>query len=251
MDPLQEIRTVLSRATPERLEFTRKAFGLLPKLKKPRILDVGCGRGGPTIELARLSEGEVTGLDTDQPALDEVSAKITEEGLGDRIRVINTSMREMHFKDESFDIIWAEASVHVVGFDAGLHGWRRFLKPSGFLVIHEMVWLRAEPPKEYADYWRSISFRIGTIPEYVARIPAHGYDLIGHFALPADFWWEDYYGPLERMIREFRVKHAADRGILQALERQQREVDLYKKHPKWFGSAFFVMRKRAGAQERA
>lgn len=201
------------------------------------------------IELAKLSDGEVIGLDTDQPALDELSAKIAAEGLADRVRVVNTSMGEMHFKEGSFDLIWAEASVHVVGFDAGLHGWRRFLKPSGFLVIHEMVWLRPDPPREYADYWRSISFRIATIPEYLARIPVHGYDLIGQFALPGDFWWQDYYAPLERMIREHSAKHPADRGILGALERQQREVDLYKKHRGWFGSAFFVMRKRAGAHE--
>ena len=35
------------------LKYTRKAFQLLPKLDKPRILDVGCGSGVPTIELAR------------------------------------------------------------------------------------------------------------------------------------------------------------------------------------------------------
>jgi 2-polyprenyl-3-methyl-5-hydroxy-6-metoxy-1,4-benzoquinol methylase len=29
-------------------EYTRKAFQLIPRMEKPRILDVGCGSGVPT-----------------------------------------------------------------------------------------------------------------------------------------------------------------------------------------------------------
>jgi len=39
------------------IKYTRKAFHMLPKLDKPCILDVGCGSGIPTMELARLSNG--------------------------------------------------------------------------------------------------------------------------------------------------------------------------------------------------
>jgi hypothetical protein len=53
-DILRELHSELSRGSPARLQFTRKAFEMLPALHNPRILDVGCGRGGPTLELARL-----------------------------------------------------------------------------------------------------------------------------------------------------------------------------------------------------
>jgi 2-polyprenyl-3-methyl-5-hydroxy-6-metoxy-1,4-benzoquinol methylase len=43
--------------------YTRKAFTLLSKCKKVHILDIGCGSGVPTMELAKLSEGYVTGID--------------------------------------------------------------------------------------------------------------------------------------------------------------------------------------------
>jgi ribosomal protein L11 methylase PrmA len=49
-------------------KYTRKAFQLLPELDKPCILDVGCGSGVPTIELAKLSNGEVVGLHRSIPS---------------------------------------------------------------------------------------------------------------------------------------------------------------------------------------
>jgi len=36
------------------IKYTRKAFHMLPRLDKPRVLDVGCGSGIPTMELARV-----------------------------------------------------------------------------------------------------------------------------------------------------------------------------------------------------
>ena len=47
-------------------KYTKKAFHLLPELDKPRILDIGCGSGVPTMELARLSNGEIIGLASKQ-----------------------------------------------------------------------------------------------------------------------------------------------------------------------------------------
>jgi ubiquinone/menaquinone biosynthesis C-methylase UbiE len=43
----------------------------------------------------------------------------------------------MDFPEESFDIIWAEGSKSVIGFQQGIKKWYRFLKPRGFLVVHD------------------------------------------------------------------------------------------------------------------
>ena len=119
------------------LKYTRKAFRMLPKLDKPRILDVGCGSGAPTIEMARLSNGQIIGLDVNQPSLDRLTRRIEKAGLSDRVKVMKCSMVDMDFPDESFDIIWAEGSIHVVGFKRGLKEWRQFLKPKGFMAVHD------------------------------------------------------------------------------------------------------------------
>lgn len=240
---LQEMHDELSRVSESRAVFTKQAFHMLPPLGVPRILDVGCGRGAPTLALAALTGGEIIGLDIDRRSLNELSARIAELGLSGRVRAMLGSMMEMGFEDESFDVIWAEASLHVVGFEAGLDIARRLLKPGGFLVIHEMAWVRPNPPRELADYWRDRHASVLAVPEYLAAIPRHGYELVGHFMLPEDFWLREYFEPLERMIRELRERHAGDAGILSMLEGEEREVILHRKCSSWFGSAFFAMRK--------
>jgi SAM-dependent methyltransferase len=238
-----EIHQGLPREGPGRNKYTRKAFRILPKMGKPRILDIGCGPGGPTMELARLGQGNVIGLDIHQPYLDELRRKIEEAGLSDRVRAVKGSMVEMDFPEESFDIIWAEGSIFIIGFKRGLKEWRRFLKSHGFLVVHEMTWLRVHPPQEIADYWKKVYPGIKTIPENLELIPGCGYRLIGYFPLPEDAWWDEYYNPLEKRIQKLRKKYTNNPKALAVLDNEHLEIDLFRKYSKWYGSVFYVMQK--------
>jgi ubiquinone/menaquinone biosynthesis C-methylase UbiE len=228
-----------------RLKYTRRAFHMLPALDRSRILDVGCGRGEPTLELTRLSQGQVVGVDTDKPSLDILARKIEEAGLSDRVQAVKCSMFAMAFPDESFDIIWAEGSIFIIGFERGLVKWRRLIKPNGYLVVHEMVWLRSDPPPEIYNCWKARYSGITTAPENLEQIPTCGYYLVGHFTLPEDAWWTEYYRPLETRIQELRKKYVRDSKALAVLDREQREIDTFKKCRKWYGSAFFVMQRRS------
>ena len=205
------------------LKYTRKAFRMLPQLDKPRILDVGCGSGFPTMELARLSQGELIGIDIDQPALDKFTRKIREAGLNDRVQAVNCSIFDMEFPDESFDIIWAEGSMHVIGFERGLKEWKRFLKPNGFIVVHDEK---------------------GNITEKLAQISSCGYDLLGYFVLNEDTWRDEYFAPLEKLIGSTRTKRPADPKVLEALQNAQWEIDMFKKDPEGNSSVCFIMKKR-------
>jgi SAM-dependent methyltransferase len=239
-----EIHHDLSREGPGRDRYTKQAFEMIPRVTSPRILDVGCGPGGPTMALARLTEGEVVGIDTHQPYLDRLSERVEQAGLTDRVRAVNCSMFEMNFPDESFDIIWAEGSIYIMGFERGLTAWQRFIKPKSFLVVHEMAWLRPEPPQEIRDYWKTFYPGIGMVQEKIDQIHACGYELLGHFTLPDDAWWHEYYGPLEERIKGLRRKYADDPEAMAQLEEEQKEIDIYRKYHEWYGSVFFVMQKK-------
>ena len=207
----------------ERLnKYTRKAFHMLPILDKPRILDVGCGSGVPTMELARLSNGTIVGFDIDQSLLNLFVKKIMKLGISDRVKAIKCSIFDMEFPDESFDIIWAEGSISVTGFKKGLQEWKRFLKPNGFVVVHDEK---------------------GNIEEKLKQISSCGYELLDYFILDEDTWWAEYFAPLEKLICETRTKYADDPNVLEQLHNAQWEIDVFKKNPQLNSSAFFIMQK--------
>jgi len=203
-------------------KYTTKAFQMLPKLEKPRILDIGCGSGVPTLELARLSKGEIIGIDIDQSLLDKLTKKIKEAGLTERVKILKCSLLNMNFPDESFDIIWTEGAIFVIGFEKGIKEWRRFIKPNRFLVVHD---------------------EISDLPKKLKLIPICGYNLIEHFVVSKDVWWNNYYCPLEKRIQGLRIKYRDDPGALVLLDKEQHGVDEFKKNPKHHGSVFFVMQK--------
>jgi len=134
---------------------------------RPRNLDIGCGRGVPTLELACLSSGQVIGLDIDEISLNECARKIKQEGLSKRVKTARCSMQDMDFPCETFDIIWAEGSIGTVGLERGLREWRRFLKPNRFLVVHD----------DSVDLAKKLK-----------AIPASGSRLLGHFRPASEIW---------------------------------------------------------------
>lgn len=203
--------------------FTRKAFELLPNLEKPCILDVGCGSGVSTMELAKLCDGQIVALDIDEHALNRLDTKIEKAGLSHRVRTLKCSMLEMDFPNDSFDIIWAEGSIYVVGFDNGLREWAKLLKPKGFLALHDET---------------------GNLEEKLRRISSCSYDLVDYFTLDQGVWWNEYCVPLQKLIDEMRPQCSSDPDALALVDRDQQEIDMFKATPERYRSTFFIIRKR-------
>lgn len=204
------------------LKYTRQAYHMLPQMDKPRILDIGCGSGIPTLELAALSNGNITGIDIDQPALDEFNRHIKDLGLSDRVKAINCSMFEMDFPEESFDIIWAEGSIYTMGFERGLKEWKRLLKPGGFMMIHDEQ---------------------GDIEGKLKQIADCGYELLGYFTLSKETWWEEYFAPLQKWVTEAESGYKDDPKLAEELKQARSELDTFNKYPDRNSSICFVMKK--------
>jgi SAM-dependent methyltransferase len=242
MDIQRTIYAGLDAMTPPRREFLHRAYRALPPMEKPRILDLGCGRGGPTLELARLGGGEVVGVDIDAAALAELAAAAEAARLGRRIRVLRVSMHELDELPGDFDLLWAEGAIHVVGFEAGLRAGRRLLRPGGCFVVHEMAWLKPDPPREIAAYWQASFAGIRTLEAYAAAVPACGYRLLASFALPRDFWWENYYALLDQRLKAVTAEQA-DAAAAASVRAARNEVDLYKRYRDWYGSVYLILQR--------
>ena len=117
MEYFYELYTGLPRGGPGDNMSTRKAFSYMVDLPvKPLILDIGCGPGMQTIELAKLSRGSIIALDNYQPFLDELMNNAKREGFQKNIIPKLQSMHEMDFEEEMFDVIWSEGALYLLGF---------------------------------------------------------------------------------------------------------------------------------------
>jgi len=243
-DIFLDIHKDMPRQGSGRNEYTQKAFEMIPPLDHPKILDIGCGPGMQTIALAKLSAGKIIGIDIFQQYLDQLKESVIKEQLQDHVEVMNQSMLDMKFPPESFDIIWAEGSIFVIGFEKGLRTWRQFIKTQGYLAVHDMAWIHPDPPEEIKQYWEKNYPDIKTINAHREIIKKCNYTLLGYFPLPEDAWWEFYYEPLQNRLQKLRIKYKEDHTALALIEEEQHEIDLFTQYNHWFGSVFYIMQKK-------
>jgi SAM-dependent methyltransferase len=236
-----EIHRDLPREAPGSDEATLQAFAMLPNLPaSAAILDIGCGPGAQTVALARASQSVITAVDTNQPFLDDLLLRAAQAGVAQRIRPLNISMFDLHF-EEQFDLIWSEGAIYIIGFEQGLRQWRRLLKPGGYVAVTEISWLKPEPPAEALRFWQEAYPEMATVDENLMRLSAAGYRLLGHFTLPENAWWDNYYHPMAARIESLREKYPDNPDARRILDLEYAEIDLYRKYSTWYGYEFYVM----------
>jgi ubiquinone/menaquinone biosynthesis C-methylase UbiE len=244
-DIFLEIHQGLSREGPGNDASTRRALQMLPALpERAEILDIGCGPGKQTLELARHLDGSITALDVRQDFLDALIAQAKKLSLRAEIRTVPGSMFELPFKHGEFDLIWSEGSVYIMGFENGLSAWRPFLKQKGVMAASHISWLTSEVPVEARSFWQSAYPEITNIDDNLATIEKSGYTNRGHFVLPAAAWWDDYYVPLEKRLLLLREKYKDDPNAFAIINEELREIDLYRSSSEHYGYVFYLMQRR-------
>ncbi len=125
---------------------TKKAFERTGVKADANILDIGCGSGMQTIALAGLCrECRITAVDIYQPFLDVLNERAAKRNLLSRINIVPASMDELPFEKETFDLIWAEGSIFIIGIGNGISQWKNYLKPGGKIAFTDVVWFSKTP----------------------------------------------------------------------------------------------------------
>jgi SAM-dependent methyltransferase len=240
-----DIHDSLPRGGPGSDASTRRAFALIEGLlpASPRILDIGCGPGMQTLELARLSDGPIVAVDNHQPFLDTLAESARAEGLPDRLEIVNASMTDLPFEDESFDLIWCEGAIFIIGFAEGFRQWKRLLKPGGVIAVTEAAWLRPDPPAETRAFWDRCYPVMQDIAGNLRDIRDNGYEILNHFTLPPEDWWDHYYTPMERRIEALRDKYANDPAGSRVMQEAATEIEAFRRSEGSYSYVFFLARK--------
>ena len=129
------------RQGPGCAESTLKALQLtnLNLSKNLKIADIGSGTGAQTIELAKHTKGTITAVDLFPQFLKRLKLNAKNLGLENKIVCIEQSMENLNFSPNSFDLIWSEGAIYIMGFEKGIKVWSKFLKKDGYSHISEAI----------------------------------------------------------------------------------------------------------------
>ncbi|MDD5491953.1 MAG: class I SAM-dependent methyltransferase [bacterium] len=241
-----EIHADNPREGPGNFDSTKRAFQAMKNLPgKPSILDIGCGPGKQTLDLAQLTKGSITAVDNHEPFLEQLDKSVNSQRLSKRVQIVKADMFSLNFESRSFDVVWSEGAIYIIGFEQGLRNWKRLLKPKGYIAVSELTRLKADPPQEAKKFWEGAYPAMRDITGNKAIIAAVGYSLIEHFTLPASAWLEEYYGPLQKRVEKLKVKYQSNPEALKVLAAEDQERESYQKYAAYYGYVFYIM-KQAG-----
>lgn len=144
-----------------------------------RVLDVGCGLGGPARYLAANLGCAVTGIDLTKELCD-VGAELTRRvGLQDLVSIRQGDALELAFEDGSFDVVWSQHASMNIGDKPRLFAeMRRVLAPGGRLALFDLLAGPNQPihfPVPWAEE-ASVSF-LATPEETQASLAGAGFAL--------------------------------------------------------------------------
>ena len=143
-----------------------------------RILDIGCGIGGPAFEMANTYGADVVGIDLEAPLIDRANGYAESRGLQDRCTFQTVEAGPLPFDDQSFDVVVSSGAFTQIEDKAGILGESlRVLRPGGYLSCYD--WLTSD--RELSDdmhYWlkmEGLTFALETLHGYKAQFTDAGF----------------------------------------------------------------------------
>jgi ubiquinone/menaquinone biosynthesis C-methylase UbiE len=209
---------------------SNSAAYLIPHLRPgQQVLDVGCGPGTITTDLARrVAPGNVVGIDNHPAPLGEARAEAQRHGLRN-VSFAVADVYKLDFPDGMFDVVHAHQVLqHLSAPVAALREMRRVCTPDGVVAARDadyaaMTWY---PPDVRLDRWLEMYQRVarnnGGEPDAGRRLlswaTAAGFSEITSSAtawcyatLEERAWWGDLWA--QRVANSTLAEQALDQHL--------------------------------------
>ncbi|KAF2122564.1 sterol 24-C-methyltransferase [Lophiotrema nucula] len=204
-----------------------------------RILDVGCGVGGPAKEIATFVDCHVVGINNNGYQVHKAQALAKDDGSDNKVEFVQADFVNIPFPDDSFDAIYAiEATVHAPELSEVYKEIFRVLKPGGTFGVYEWLLTDAFSPNDKSHMAIRLGIERGTgVPSLQTKVAAReamnraGFKLeyVEDLAERQDplMWWYPISGDLASakglrdwvlVARNTRWGRVVVRAIVRALE---------------------------------
>ena len=205
-----------------------------------RVLDVGCGVGGPAREIAKFTGAKIVGLNNSDYQIDRATAYAAKEGLASQLNFVKGDFMQMQFPDNSFDAVYAiEATVHAPSLEGIYSEIFRVLKPGGVFGVYE--WLMKDQYDNDNPEHRAVRLGIEQgdgisnmekVEVAIKAMDSAGFEMMHHedladrpdrrpwyWPLAGDFWMMDSWRDFLLIARMTKLGRGAVHRLVGAFER--------------------------------
>ncbi len=142
-----------------------------------RILDLGCGLGGPALHLAESRKCQVTGLDLVETNVLEANSRAAARGLDQRAGFQIGDAADMAFEDGTFDVVWGQdAWCHVPDKAALIAECARVLTSDGTIAFTDWLQTSDMDAVQLADvHDATVSTNMATMESYRGLLQGCGF----------------------------------------------------------------------------
>lgn len=183
-------RAMLERMNDSHGPMTQWALSHLQFGEKDRVLDIGCGGGACIARLSTMvKDGTFVGIDyakTSVEATRQFNQALIDAG---KLEVIEASVSDMPFKDDTFDkIVTVESYYFWPDFETDMQEVYRVLKPSGHFLLIAEVYDHVGLPQSVLDNIQAYEMRNLDLDGFIDVFEKTGFADIAIHVKPGERW---------------------------------------------------------------
>jgi hypothetical protein len=191
------------------------------------------------MHLVEMTHGSIVAIDIHGPNIAKLEVTVKERNLNERVRPLHGDFTSHGQDPGSFHLVWSEGALYNIGIETAMPMCRDLLVPGGYVAFTDAVWRTAHPPAEviqsFSDYPT-----MGSVGDVLEKIEQADLSVIGHFTLPDEAWWDDFYTPMELLLEELRAKYLGDAESMVILDQIAAEPRMHRNHSQSYAYEFFV-----------
>ena len=190
----------LPRTQPGAVSFTSLLLNNVDLAPDEAILDLEAGAGDRSVWLARSRCRRVVSHNEDERYTNALRERAEAGGAIAYIETVTSSLLELPFPDEKFQLVLGEWAATIHGLRTSLDAWADFVEPGGFLAItYPGVTNKDAPIEARGPLELRMAEPMDTLESYHRTIAEAGYELTFQLPLPEEAWDNFYADTLRRV----------------------------------------------------
>jgi len=219
-----------------------------------KVLEIGCNTGFTSLNITRLTNAQVIGIDLVEESLKEAKRRAKSENLN-RVNFIKASATDLTFEDESFDVVWLSNVLSFIEDKSKALGeCLRVLKKNGFLVFVPIYYIKPIPEEIIHKVGEAIGTNINV------RSKNEWIKFIKEFPIPTeiiynkDYVYENASDDIGHYLEEVFEKddlNILDKEEFEELKQKGKYfMELFNENLKYAGYSIFIIQKRQFKEEK-